>query len=546
MTVWTPLALGQRMDDLQLLSGTAALHAIEARDLPALTLLLEAATVEPGTVLGALTASSPGLYFVLEGSIELVARGSVHVLGPGASFGEASLFDDAADGSRVVAATTSRLARLSRARWHALSKSHPSIALVLAESAARRLSADLARRASEAEPSTSSASAGLPREVDGALVVAARVSNRTVRLDARVEAGVRVELVTTRDWEGREIYRRACGLVVLEAARRLGRHDFRLGPSWTSGRLVFTSSPPAEAVGLVTRINDEIAALIATGAAFREESMAIDDAIAHFERIGWPEVAALLATSTEPRVELVSCGDLLVPSPGVLPPAADVLSDVGVLPHPAGLALDFGGRVRSELAKRAVSTMVLETMSPRYGAEMTKEEQSWLDVLGITSVGSYNRAIVTGQVSELVHVSEGFQEKRLARLADDIVARKGVRIVAVAGPSSSGKTTFLRRLRVQLMVNGARPVGLGLDDYFLDRDKTPKDVSGALDFEALEASDLPLLRRHVERLLAGEKVKTARFDFLTGESHPEGGAELELGDSSVLLLEGIHAIDPAL
>jgi uridine kinase len=149
-------------------------------------------------------------------------------------------------------------------------------------------------------------------------------------------------------------------------------------------------------------------------------------------------------------------------------------------------------------------------------------------------------------VKELIQVSEGFHEKRIAMIADQIKARPGVRVVCVAGPSSSGKTTFIKRLKVQLLVDGIRPLELSLDDYYLDRERAPRDASGAHDFELLEAIDLGLLRGHVAKLLAGEALRTARYDFHLGKSQPEGGPALHLRPSDILLVEGIHALDPEL
>ena len=176
--------------------------------------------------------------------------------------------------------------------------------------------------------------------------------------------------------------------------------------------------------------------------------------------------------------------------------------------------------------------------------QMARELGGWLGAMRITSVGRFNESCVDGRVDELVRVSEGFHEKNIGRVADAI-ADWHLRVVAIAGPSSSGKTTFIRRLKVQLEVNGIMPVHLSLDDYYVDREKTPRDVTGELDFESVEALDLPLLRSNITRLVASERVRVARYDFPTGKSQPEGGAELALGPENVLLVEGLHALNPA-
>jgi uridine kinase len=162
-------------------------------------------------------------------------------------------------------------------------------------------------------------------------------------------------------------------------------------------------------------------------------------------------------------------------------------------------------------------------------------------------VGSYNRRCITGEVSELIRAAEGFHEKRIGRIADAVAARgDGLRIICIAGPSSSGKTTFIKRLTVQLQIDGLMPRAISLDDYYVDRDTTPRDASGELDFEALEALDLRLLQQHIARLLGGEEVRTAKYDFVLGKSLREGGPTLSLGPRDVLMMEGIHGLNPAL
>ena len=183
----------------------------------------------------------------------------------------------------------------------------------------------------------------------------------------------------------------------------------------------------------------------------------------------------------------------------------------------------------------------LQTMS------MVHQQDRWLETMGIRSVGAFNQACISGHVAELIHVSEGFHEKRISRIADEIHGRgRAAKIVCIAGPSSSGKTTFIKRLSVQLRVLGVRPVAISLDDYYCDRWLTPRNVKGEWDYEALEALRLNLLQDHVQRLLGGESVETARYNFKKGTSHPSGGRHLQLDSRSVLMLEGIHGLNPRL
>lgn len=173
------------------------------------------------------------------------------------------------------------------------------------------------------------------------------------------------------------------------------------------------------------------------------------------------------------------------------------------------------------------------------------EHHSWQDIVGISTVGDFNRACMDGHATDLINVSEALQEKKIARIADEINSRKGVRIVLIAGPSSSGKTTFSKRLAIQLMACGLKPYPVSLDDYFVDREKTPLDEHGEYDFESLYALNLELFNTHMKALLAGQEVVLPKYNFQAGKSESSGKV-LKLEENMILILEGIHALNPEL
>jgi len=174
-----------------------------------------------------------------------------------------------------------------------------------------------------------------------------------------------------------------------------------------------------------------------------------------------------------------------------------------------------------------------------------KEHHQWQDILGLRTIGDLNEVILDGHSSTLIQISEALQEKKIAGIADEITQRKGVKLVLIAGPSSSGKTTTCKRLSVQLAVNGIHPVNISLDDYFLDRDKTPRDEKGDYDFEHLHALNLPLLNEQLAALFKGEEVELPRYNFQKGCSE-WSGKKLQLKGNEVLVVEGIHALNPEL
>ena len=177
--------------------------------------------------------------------------------------------------------------------------------------------------------------------------------------------------------------------------------------------------------------------------------------------------------------------------------------------------------------------------------DIFKEHHRWQDILGIRTVGDFNQAIEAGHATDIINISEALQEKKLAKIAEDIAQRKGVKLVLLAGPSSSGKTTSCKRLSIQLAVNGLKPLQISLDDYFVDRDKTPKDENGEYDFESIYALNLDLLNDQFNALFRGEEVDLPKYDFPSGKSI-KSGKKLKLEPNNVLVVEGIHALNPEL
>lgn len=208
-----------------------------------------------------------------------------------------------------------------------------------------------------------------------------------------------------------------------------------------------------------------------------------------------------------------------------------------IIPFSSGYVVDFL-KDKSELSSPF-------TMPQRLGATYAKSER-WLTNINIELVSDANRYITAGRHLELINIAEALQEKEIADIADMVLReRRAVRVILIAGPSSSGKTTFAHRLSTQLRVNGLTPVPIALDDYFLNRDQTPIDKEGNYDFDTLEALDLKLLEKQIEQLIKGATVETPIFDFASG-MRSQKTRSLKLGSSEILVIEGIHALNPAL
>lgn len=177
--------------------------------------------------------------------------------------------------------------------------------------------------------------------------------------------------------------------------------------------------------------------------------------------------------------------------------------------------------------------------------EIFKEHHRWQSILGIRTVGDFNQAIDANHATDIINISEALQEKKIVKIAEEIASRKGVKLVLLAGPSSSGKTTSCKRLSIQLAVNGLKPLQISLDDYFVDREKTPKDASGEYDYESIYALDLDLINEQFNALFRGEEVELPKYDFQSGKSKKSGN-KLKMNDNNVLVVEGIHALNPEL
>lgn len=409
----------------------------------------------------------------------------------------------------------------------------------------------------------------VPSEVDGHKVVAALLNERTVSLNTALVTDSRVVPVTTATWEGSRIRRDSLALLTLEAASQLSAaSDVRMGPSVGFGQRIVPGDRCDSIDEFRAQLEAQMRELIQSSRPLKEEIWPIDQAREYFAHDKLTDALDLLATWRSSVVGVVTYGNFYALRMGPLVHDAHTLQDFHLRVDGGVLLLSHQSRNGEAVSCSGLPALALSevgrSLPPRrarrdhpeseYPASLNQthepvalEEQAWLQTIGATSVGRLNKACIQGSVPDLIQVCEGFQEKHIAQIADDIRERQDkIGIVCIAGPSSSGKTTFIRRLSVQLKVNGVTPAALGLDDYYLSRPETPRDESGDYDFEAMEAFQLGALRDHVGRLLAHETVRIPHFDFKRGISHREEGRELRLKPRGVLLLEGIHGLNPSL
>ncbi len=528
--------------------------------------------VRPGARVHGEADAGRHLYLVVRGEATLRRPdGAPRRLAPGDHFGELALLGGLHRGEAVTAESPLVLVRLSEACWAELERAAPAVAAKVVTGLALALSDDLARlsadmglllrgrslpRAREVTVRVGGeerrVATGtrlldlLPAEVDGALVVAGLLGQKPVSLATPLFTDTAVAPLTVRHWEGRQIYAHSVALLLLEAAHRVAPGlAVRMGPSRGTRQVVGVAGNGAvDRARLAEAIAERMAAMATEDTAFRVEYWSTDEATGWFHERGWEDASRLLRIRRQATVRLASCGELYALSMGPLLPTAAPIHGFTLRPGDEGLDLELG---KVDPRNGHDGHRPAAPRPRRRDGDMAREHEGWLTAMGVTSVGAFNELCISGQVSQLIRVAEGFHEKRIGRIADDIAAaRDRIRVISIAGPSSSGKTTFIKRLTVQLQIDGVNPVGISLDNYYVDRDRTPLGEDGRWDFEALEALDLALLQDHVSRLLAGEAVRTARYDFLTGRSDPAGGPVIQLRPGDVLMLEGIHGLNPRL
>jgi uridine kinase len=380
--------------------------------------------------------------------------------------------------------------------------------------------------------------------------LAAIFNRRLVSLSYELRGSGDLAWVTMADRTGWDVYRRTACLMMVEAARRLDP-DLRLVLHQTHGdglyhevRRVdaerFGEIRPAEVRKLCKALEAGMREIC------REDLPVVVHRISVEESRDWLREQALedkvnlLRTHWESSVRMVSCGGFADLFHAAMADATGVIRSFRVVPYSAGLLLrvPVRGSVKVQGPARVGKKL--------FAAHV--ESRAWIHKLGVANLGQLNALCVSGGIEDLVRVAEGVHEKQLARIADEIARRRGrVRVVLVAGPSSSGKTTFVKRLDVQLRVNGLQPVALSVDNFFVARARTPRDETGQLDFECLEALDLKLFNHVLRDLLHYGEARVPRYDFHTGKPTSRATWKTQrLAPDEVLLIEGIHALNPAL
>ncbi|MBO7188173.1 MAG: nucleoside kinase [Tidjanibacter sp.] len=370
--------------------------------------------------------------------------------------------------------------------------------------------------------------------------LAAYVNNSIRELDYRICEPVTVKFIDITHFEGIRVYQRTLFMILHKAVHDLYPDNrFRIKHSLSKGFYCeLEGITPSEEVA--ARVRERVDELIAQNIPIVRNKMLKEEAIEIYRQLGFEDKIAIINSRPHLYVTVYRLADMAGYFYGALAPSTGLIHLYDFRPYGEGFHITCPRRTEPSMLENVVPQQKMY--------EVFSEYKDWVDIIGVSNVGPLNQMISNGKSTGLIQVAEALHEKKIGKIADTIAeahAERGVRMVLIAGPSSSGKTTFCKRLGIGLGVLGFHPQSISLDDYFVDRTKTPRDENGDYDFEALEAIDLELFNDHLRRLFAGEAVVLPRYNFITGlrEWHDK---PLQLDDRSILLVEGIHGLNPRL
>ena len=372
--------------------------------------------------------------------------------------------------------------------------------------------------------------------------VSAKVNNKVESLDFRVYYNKDIEFLDITSSSGMRTYVRSLFFVLVKAVEELyPQGNISLEHPISKG--YFCKLHIDRTIGLddVQRIKQKMQEIIAADIPYTRTECHTEKVVRLFEERGMPDKARLLDTYGQLYSYYYQLGDTVDCYYSSLVPSTGYIHLFDIVKYYDGLLL--------RIPNRENPTKLEEVVKQEKMLEVFQEYHRWNQILGISTVGDLNVACNHGHATDLINVSEALQEKKIAQIADEITHRdqdgKRVKLVLISGPSSSGKTTFSKRLSIQLMTNGLKPYPISLDDYFVNRNDTPLDENGKHDFESLYAVDLPFFEEQLTTLLNGGEVELPRYNFTTGKREMSG-KKLRIDEHMILIIEGIHALNPAL
>jgi uridine kinase len=367
--------------------------------------------------------------------------------------------------------------------------------------------------------------------------VAAIVNNDVVSLSYPLAVDSTVRFVAMDDPNGWRVYRRSVCFLLAKAVRDLHpsaryalEHSFGGGLYCSFGLNGSNGITREQLRALETRMRE----LVAANEPILRRKIAYAEAVRRFTESGQNDRLNLLRFRNPPHIVVHICGEFWDLAHGPLVQSTGTLNRFRLLHYPPGLVLN--------VPERETPFEVPEFEDQPHLFKVFQEHKEWGRTVGVTTVGRLSEIVAADEVGAFIRVAEAFHEKKIAQIADRIAGAPRTKIVLIAGPSSAGKTTFAKRLTTQLMVNGIRPETMAMDDYFVSPDRNPVGPDGRPDYEHIDAIDLGLLNEHLHRLGDGQEVQLPRFNFETKQR--ESGRKIRLADDQILIVEGIHGLNP--
>ena len=373
-------------------------------------------------------------------------------------------------------------------------------------------------------------------------VVSAKVNNRSEGLTYRVYNNKDVEFLDVRDSSGMRTYVRSLCFVLFKAINELFP-DGKLFVEHPISKGYFCNLRLGRPITLedITAIKKRMREIVDQDIPYLRTECHTTEAVRIFSERGMKDKVKLLETSGSLYTYYYTLGDTVDYYYGNLLPSTGFIEVFDLVKYYDGLLL--------RIPSKEDPTRLEDVVKQEKMLDVFKEYLNWSYIMGVNNAGDFNLACEAGHATDLINVAEALQEKKIAQIADTIFMRgenkDRVKLVLISGPSSSGKTTFSKRLSIQLMTNGLRPYPISLDNYFVDRSETPRDENGDYDYESLYALDLELFNEHLQALLRGEEVEIPRYNFTLGKKEYKGD-KLKVSEHTILILEGIHALNPEL
>lgn len=372
-------------------------------------------------------------------------------------------------------------------------------------------------------------------------MLAAYVNNRLKELNYRIYTPISIHFIDITHFEGHRVYQRTVTFLLQRAMKELyPDNPFHVRHSLGSGVYCEAVGKQSFSYAECQALEEAVKRAAAEDITIQRKKEPSTEIIEKFEAAGYPDKATLLRSRPRLYSNVYYMGQTIGYFFGPLAPSSGYVTLFSICPYSEGFVVT--------LPDRAEPTKVGRVPNAEKMGGLFHQFHEWMDIVGVPTVGELNSRILQGDTSELIKIAEAVHGRQFSNIADKIYKanrERGVKVVLISGPSSSGKTTSAKRIGIQLRVLGLHPVLISLDDYFVNREDTPKDENGDYDYEALEALDLARLNDDLSRLIAGESVEIPRYDFITGtrqwHEHP-----LQLTERSVLIMEGIHGLNPKL